>query len=304
MLNGETESETLMSSFVATTFKLRSALRHCKTAWLFTGSDFQTLILPVMVFAAVVSPRHDPLALICTVCWLWFHLFQFNVSNQSYSAGEDIMNKPWRPIPSGRMSVQDARALRWGLVVVCLGLSFLFSLNVFTTSMVSTMLMIVYDDLHLSNHPIFKTLCNVAAYVTGGVGCSLILSGGSLLDGTSIKAFSCSALVILLTIHAQDFPDINGDRKSGRRTLPIVAPEGSRVYMLCVLPLLSLALTSVWSLGPLCSIFFVSVGSWVGIRYFLFRDEIRDQSSYRLYNIWLMGVHLLPANGRFPVLAW
>ncbi|KAG1818175.1 uncharacterized protein BJ212DRAFT_1349311 [Suillus subaureus] len=71
--------------------------------------------------------------------------------------------------------------------------------------------------------------------------------------------------------------------------------------MLCVLPLLSFALTSFWSLGPLCSIFFVSIGFGV---YFLFRDEICDQSNYRLYNIWLMGVHLLPANGRFPVLAW
>lgn len=120
-----------------------------------------------------------------------------------------------------------------------------------------------------------------------------ILAGESSLDGTSIKTFSCSALVILLTIHAQDFPDINGDRKSGRRTLPIVAPEASRVYMLCVLPLLSLTLTSVWSLGPLCSIFFVSIGSWVGLRYFLFRDEIRDQSSYRLYNVRILSCCLV-----------
>ncbi|KAG1774622.1 UbiA prenyltransferase family [Suillus placidus] len=291
-----------MSSFAATT--LRSALRHCETAWLFTGSDFKTLIFPVMVFATVVSPRHEPLALACTVCWLWFHLFQFNVSNQSYSADEDIVNKPWRPLPSGRISVEDSRALRWALLVFCLGLSSLFSLNVVITSGVFAVLIILHDDLRLGHHPIFRNLCNVAAYVTAGVGCSLILSGESSLDGTSIKAFSCSALVIVLTIHAQDFADVNGDRKSGRRTLPIVAPEGSRIYMLCVLPLLSFTLTSLWGLGPLCSIFFVSIGSWVGLRYFLFRDEIRDQSSYRLYNIWLMGVHLLPANGRFPVLAW
>jgi hypothetical protein len=58
--------------------------------------------------------------------------------------------------------------------------------------------------------------------------------------------------------------------------------------MLCVLPLLSLTLTSVWSLGPLCSIFFVSIGCWVGLRYFLFRDEICDQSSYRLYNVCIL----------------
>jgi hypothetical protein len=53
--------------------------------------------------------------------------------------------------------------------------------------------------------------------------------------------------------------------------------------MSCVLPPLSLPRFS--SLGLLCSIFFVSVGSWVRFRYFLFRDEIRDQSNYRLYNV-------------------
>ncbi|KAG1774623.1 hypothetical protein EV702DRAFT_1200208 [Suillus placidus] len=231
-------------SFAATTFC--SALHHCETAWLFTGSDFKTLIFPVMVFATIVSPRPEPLALACTVCWLWFHLFQFNVSNQPYSPDEDIADKPWPPLPSGRISFEDSRALRWALLVFCLGLSSLFSLNVFITSGVFTALMILHDDLRLGHHPIFRNLCNIAAYVTAGVGCSLILSGESSLDGTSIKAFSCSALVILLTIHAQDFADVNGDE-----TLPIVAPEESRIYELCALPLLSFPLTSFWSLEPL-----------------------------------------------------
>ncbi|KAG1882466.1 hypothetical protein F4604DRAFT_426884 [Suillus subluteus] len=195
-----------MSSFTATT--LRSARRHCEAAWLFTESDFKTLIFPVIVFATVVSPRPEPLALACTVCWLWFHLFQFNVSYQPYSADED---KPWRPLPSGRISVEDSRTLRWTLLVFCLGLSSIFSLNLFITSGVFTVLMILHDNLRHGHHPIFRNLCNVAAYVTAGVGCSLILSGESSLDGTSIKAISCSALVILLTIHAQDVANVNGD---------------------------------------------------------------------------------------------
>ncbi|KAG1818178.1 uncharacterized protein BJ212DRAFT_1349327 [Suillus subaureus] len=206
MLNGETEAKTLMSNFTATTL-----LRHCETAWLFTESDFKTLVFPVIVFATVVSPRPEPLALACTACWLWFHLFQFNVSNHSYSADEDIVNKPWRPLPSGRISVEDSRALRWALLVFCLGLSSVFSLNLFITSGAFTVLMILHNNLRRGHHPIFRNLCNVAAYVTAGVGCSLILSGESSLDGTSIKALSCSALVVLLTIHAQDVADVNGD---------------------------------------------------------------------------------------------
>ncbi|KAG1882475.1 UbiA prenyltransferase family-domain-containing protein [Suillus subluteus] len=291
-----------MSRFTATT--LRCALHHFETAWLFTRSDFKTIIFPVMIFATVVSPCHNPLGLSCALCWLWFHLFQFNASNQSYSSHEDVLNKPWRPVPSGRISVKDSRALRWGLMVFCLGISSLFSLNVVITSGVYSVFVAMHDDFHLSRHPIFKNLCTAGGYVTYEVGCLLILSRESSLDGTSVNALSCSVLVILLTIHAQDFADVNGDRKSGRRTLPIIAPEGSRIYMLCALPLFSFALASFWSLGPLSSVLFVSMGSWVGIRYFLFRSEICDQSSYRLYNIWLIGVHLLPSNVRFCALAW
>ncbi|KAG2102859.1 UbiA prenyltransferase family-domain-containing protein [Suillus discolor] len=291
-----------MSYFATTT--LHRALHHLETAWLFTRSDFKTIIFPVMIFATVVSPRHNVLALFCALCWLWFHLFQFNASNQSYSVHEDLLNKPWRPVASGRISVKDSRALRWALAVFCSGLSFLFGLNVVITSGVYTVLVVMHDDFLLGHHPIFKNLCNVGGYVTLELGSLLILSRESSLDGTSIKALSCSALVIFLTVHAQDFADVNGDRRSGRRTLPIIAPEGSRIYMLCALPLSSFALASVWSLGPLSSLLFVSMSSWVGIRYYLFRDEICDQANYRLYNIWIMGVHFLSANVRFHALAW
>lgn len=291
-----------MSYFAATT--LHRALHHLETAWLFTRSDFKTIIFPVMIFATVVSPRHNVVALFYALCWLCFHLFQFNASNQSYSIHEDVLNKPWRPVPSGRISAKDSRALRWALMVFCLGLSSLIGLNVVITSGFYTVIVVMHDDFLLGDHPIFKNLCNAGGYVTLELGSLLILSRESLLDGTSIKALSCSTLVILLTVHAQDFADVNGDRRLGRRTLPIIALEGSRIYMFCAFPLSSFALASVWSLGPLSRLLFVSMSAWVGIRYYLFRDEIRDQANYRLYNIWIMGVHLLPANVRFRALAW
>ncbi|KAG0699981.1 hypothetical protein DFH29DRAFT_983276 [Suillus ampliporus] len=245
---------------------LRSGLHHLETAWLFTRSDFKTIILPVMIFTNVVSPRHNPLALSCSLCWLWFHLFQGNVSNQSYSAPEDLLNKPWRPVPSGRISVKDSRALRWGLMVFCLGFSSLFNLNVVITSAVFTVLVI--------------NLLNVGAYVSFELGSTLILSEKPSLDRTSITALLCSAFVILMTIHVQDFADVNGDRMLGRRTLPIVAPEGSRIYILCVLPSISFALASFWSFG-------------VGLRCFLVRDENGDHLNYWLYNVRIFDSYYL-----------
>ena len=128
-----------------------------------------------MIFTNVVSPRHNPLTLSYSLCWLWLHLFQGNVSNQSYSAPEDLLNKPWRPIPSGRIGVKESRTLRWALMVFCLGFSSLFTFDVLITSAVFTVLVIVHDDFGLSGHPIGKNVLNVGAYVSFELGSTLIL---------------------------------------------------------------------------------------------------------------------------------
>ncbi|KAG1871842.1 hypothetical protein DFJ58DRAFT_762554 [Suillus subalutaceus] len=145
-------------------------------------------------------------------------------------------------------------------MVFCLGISSLSSVNALISSALLTVVEIVHDDL---------SLCNVGGYTTFEIGATLVLLGESYLDGTSITALTCSALVIFMTIHVQDFADANGHRIA--RTI--------RVYRICVLPLLSLALASIWSLAPLCSVFFVSIDFRVGLRCFLLRNKIRDQST-------------------------
>ena len=138
-----------------------------------------------MVFAIVSSPHYSPLALACSLCWLWFHLLQFNIANQSYSVDEDNLNKPWRPVPSGRISVKHCHAWRWTMAVFCLGLSSLFSFNVFMTSAVFAVLVILHDDYRLSGHPFFKSLCNVGGYVSFELGATLILCRALFLRGNN-----------------------------------------------------------------------------------------------------------------------
>lgn len=81
-------------------------------------------------------------------------------------------------------------------------------------------------------------------------------ASGTPFDRTSLIALLASGLLIFTTIHAQDFADADGDRRSGRRTLPIIAPEGSRVYILVALPLWSIMLSVLWGLGPLSAVMF------------------------------------------------
>ncbi|KAH7903082.1 hypothetical protein BJ138DRAFT_1021170, partial [Hygrophoropsis aurantiaca] len=144
----------------------------------------------------------------------------------------------------------------------------------------------IHDDLGFSHHPVYKNLCNVGGYLTFELGATLILCGITFI------ALCISGLVIFTTIHAQDFGDAEGDRISGRRTLPIVASEGSRTYIPAALPLWSLILSTIWDLGPLSSVIFVMMGAFVGTQYFRFRDARHDKLSFVLYNVCLRLVNL------------
>lgn len=105
------------------------------------------------------------------------------------------------------------------------------------------------------------------------------------LDLTAIVALLLSGTIIFTTIHAQDFADCEGDKQSGRRTLPIVAPIGARIYMMVALVAWSVLLTHVWGLGPCVGLVLSMMGGLVGRRYYLFREISQDEKSYVLYNV-------------------
>lgn len=107
------------------------------------------------------------------------------------------------------------------------------------------------------------------------------------LDRTALISIILSGTVIFTTIHAQDFADCEGDKQSGRLTLPIVAPNGSRIYILVALVLWSIGLARIWSLGPLSSAAIASAGALIGQRYYKLREVTEDEKSYVLYNVSL-----------------
>ncbi|OAX34116.1 hypothetical protein K503DRAFT_699296, partial [Rhizopogon vinicolor AM-OR11-026] len=88
---------------------------------------------------------------------------------------EDVVNKPWRPVPSMRISVEDCHALRCGLMVFCLVISFLFGVNVHVSSTLLTVVDFVRDDFGLSHHYVSKNFCTVGGYATLELGATLVL---------------------------------------------------------------------------------------------------------------------------------
>src|SRR6266851_4180220 len=109
------------------------------------------------------------------VFWTWLHLLQTCVSNQSLDFEEDALNKPWRPVPSGLISVSGARTLRWILLPSCLFLSVYLETHGHSISLALATL--VYNELHFHSHGLMRNVCSAWGYASFNAGAAMIATG-------------------------------------------------------------------------------------------------------------------------------
>ncbi|KAF8495311.1 UbiA prenyltransferase family-domain-containing protein [Gautieria morchelliformis] len=272
-------------------------LLNIQTLYLFTKSDFKTVLLPVTVFASIMAPLNRVQCLPRIVFWIWLHLLQFCVSNQCINPEEDAVNKPWRPIPAGRVTVSQAQNLRWVLVAACLALS--IYRGVLPASILLCSFTIAYNDLGLHRHIVMRNACNAVGYASFELGATQLAAGNSYVCSSGVVPLIASALIVFTTIHAADFRDEEGDRLEGKRTLPISFPEGSRIVMLASLVLWSSALSLFWNLDAILASVLLITGAAVGLRFIYRRNAAADRMSYLLYNVWLSLAHICLGVGQY-----
>jgi 4-hydroxybenzoate polyprenyltransferase len=111
------------------------------------------------------------------VFWTWLHLLQTDISNQSMDPEEDALNKPWRPIPSGLISVAGARRLRWILLPSCFSLS--VYLGVHWQGIALALSFLAYNELQLHSHWIMRNVLNAWGYAFFNAGAFAIAAGMS-----------------------------------------------------------------------------------------------------------------------------
>lgn len=98
---------------------------HLYSLWLFTFSDLKTIVVPKTIFGILgavrasvfhLSPIAQQTALTripLVPLWTWVNLLPFAISKQHHphAIEEDRANKPWRPLPSGRLTPVMAKNL-------------------------------------------------------------------------------------------------------------------------------------------------------------------------------------------------
>ena len=127
------------------------------------------------MFAYVAAPVKDLESALQASFWVWLHILQFDVSNQTVSPEEDARNKTDRPLPAGRITLRNALIFRWLLVPICFLWSVTYSLQVLYASVAIVFFTIVYDEFrfHAGNF-VTRNLLNALGITSFEWGATLV----------------------------------------------------------------------------------------------------------------------------------
>lgn len=256
-------------------------------------------MLSAKTFEIHPAPEQAMLRVILkTACWSWINLLMFNVSNQRHprSIAEDAVNKPWRPMPTKRLTVAQASGLMWLVLPVSLAASVL--LGGWRQCMALVLLTWTYKDLGGGNLNGWGRNVNVTLGIIFFLYGAFEVALGRPLGLTSPRVWPwllTNSALLLTTIHAQDMADQPGDAARGRKTVPLTIGDVPARWTLAVLvPLWTVFCTEYWKLVPFASLAYVALCGAVAVRTLLMRTVAADQGTYLLYNVWLMSLYFMP----------
>jgi 4-hydroxybenzoate polyprenyltransferase len=226
------------------------------------------------------------------------NLLPFSIDNQRQGAAieEDKINKPWRPLPSKRITIVQSTSL----MLACYILALLLSIVVGGCAQCIMLIGLGYwyNDLGGAD-----SYCLVRNFING---CGYIcFISGALEVMLKRPLYACPApvyqwlfiigLVIVTTIHAQDFEDQEGDRARMRWTVPLVIGDlPARCTISCLVPLWSYICALFWGLHAVALLGSLCFGVIVAGRYLALRTTAEDRVSFRMYNLWVMFIFFLP----------
>lgn len=284
--------------------------------WQFTESNFSTFVLPNTAFGLLaalsnicVSPdseqqdqerwsRLGPGLLILmrlplSVLFNWCLTLIFDLSNQrgKESIQEDKLNKPWRPIPTGQATADQARRALLVLVPVALALSFL--LEVWTQGTMILILCWLYNDLKGGDGLARDPIISVAFGLFNSA--SLQITTGKQVNKLGVIWTGIVSGVILTTMQVQDLKDQPGDKIRGRRSMPLfVGDTVSRISIAMLMGFWTWACGHFWDLDLFSYLVPAMPAFATIIRVLSKRTAEEDACTWRWWCLWTVALYSLP----------
>ena len=283
-----------------------------RTIWLFTFSDLKTIVGPMTIFgitnSLAASVYGTPQAELLSdenvlkrvpriVFWIWINLLPFVIDNQRQPASiiEDSINKPWRPLLSGR--IEPGRAKIWMLCLYPVAVLSSLYLGAIRQCLGLMILGIWYNDLGGSDsHCLVRNLinaCGFVCYASGAmeIGIAQPLPASALI----ISWFGVIAALVFSSVHSQDMPDQDGDRLRHRRTVPLTIGDGPSRWTIAT-SVLVFNMGGLWFWNPPRWAWAAATGLGLSvcIRTLIYRSVAVDKSTFKLWNLWVVMIYCLP----------
>ena len=199
-----------------------------------------------------------------------------NTVNDYFDIRIDSINRPERPIPSGRVKLKEA--LYFSYLLFALGTLLAFSINPIcgAIALFNSLLLIFYAKT-LKGTPLLGNLS--IGYLTG----SSFLFGASVFGFKGLEAlfvlFLLAALAITAREIVKDIEDMEGDKIEGADTLPLRVGAKKASYLAVLIGFLAVFLSplpylmSVLGLRYLYLVFLADLGFLAAIHQILARNN-------------------------------
>lgn len=179
----------------------------------------------IAIILIAIIDRSLNLPIILAMLAVFFETAAGNVINDYFDYQIDLINKPERPIPSGRISLKNGR--NYGYLLFLLGTICGFLISYLTNNWIPFIIVLIADVvLYLYAYTLKATplIGNLAVGFMTGFG---FVFGGYTLNNPTIISTSIflGFFAFVMTTARElvkDIEDMEGDKSEGARTLPIL----------------------------------------------------------------------------------
>ncbi|KAI1638957.1 UbiA prenyltransferase family-domain-containing protein [Biscogniauxia mediterranea] len=282
--------------------------------WEFTESNFDTFVIPntsfgiLGAFAAPVLTegfQRPPTAL--EIFWRlplalafnWYNVLNFDLANQRSpeSVQEDLLNKPWRPIPTGKVTAAQTR--RAMLITIPLALLFNYLLGVWRQGLFIMVFTWMYNDIRGGDEIVRDLIISVSYGMFNSASLEIAVGGGEYTPiNVSRGGIMWTAIisgVILTTMQVQDLKDQAGDRTRGRQTIALwLGDQFSRLSIAFFICLWSAVCVYFWQPRLYALVIPAASGVITALRVLFKRTPKEDANTWRWWCFWTITLYLLP----------
>ncbi len=216
----------------------------------------------IAIILVAIIDRSFNIPIILAMLAVFFETAAGNVINDYFDYNIDLINKPERPIPSGRISVTAGR--NYGYLLFLLGTICGFLISFLTNNWIPFLIVLLADVvLYLYAYKLKSTplLGNLTVGFMTGFG---FVFGGFCLNNPTIITTSIylGFFAFVMTTARElvkDIEDMEGDKAEGAKTLPIIYGERITAILAFILIIVDCALCPLLYYNQIFSFYYLIV---------------------------------------------